>query len=72
MLCKEIILISWWLFPGEDAEEDEGDNPFSSIINPENEQLYIDDPKKALKGYFEREGMWSNGSYAFREVMIGP
>lgn len=68
MLCKEIILISWWLFPGEDAEEDEGD----SIINSENEQLYIDDPKKALKGYFEREGMWSNGSYAFREVMIGP
>ncbi|XP_071079378.1 kanadaptin-like [Haliotis cracherodii] len=41
----------------EDAEEANEDSPFmpSSII-PENEHLYIDDPKKALKGYFEREG----------------
>ncbi|XP_046545133.1 kanadaptin-like isoform X2 [Haliotis rubra] len=41
----------------EDAEEANEDSPFmpSSLI-PENEHLYIDDPKKALKGYFEREG----------------
>lgn len=45
-------------FAGEDAEEDEGENPFANIINnPENEKLYIDDPKKALKGFFEREGI---------------
>ena len=31
------------------------ENPFS-LDTPENEELYIDDPKKALKGYFEREG----------------
>lgn len=46
---------SWGI--GDDAEEDEGENPFANIINnPENEKLYIDDPKKALKGFFEREG----------------
>lgn len=45
-------------FVGDDAEEDEGENPFANIINnPENEMLYIDDPKKALKGFFEREGI---------------
>lgn len=45
-------------FVGDDAEEDEGENPFANIINnPENEKLYIDDPKKALKGFFEREGI---------------
>lgn len=46
------------IFVGDDAEEDEGENPFANIINnPENEKLYIDDPKKALKGFFEREGI---------------
>ena len=45
---------------GDDAQEEEGENPFANLINnPENEKLYIDDPKKALKGYFEREGTWS-------------
>ena len=44
---------------GDDAQEEEGENPFANLINnPENEKLYIDDPKKALKGYFEREGTW--------------
>ncbi len=31
------------------------ENPFA-LDEPENEDMYIDDPKKALKGYFEREG----------------
>ena len=31
------------------------ENPFA-LEEPENEALYIDDPKTALKGYFEREG----------------
>ena len=42
---------------GDDAagEPDMEENPFALDL-PENEELYIDDPKKALKGYFEREG----------------
>ena len=42
---------------GDDAaaEPDMEENPFS-LDTAENEELYIDDPKKALKGYFEREG----------------
>ena len=42
---------------GDDAvaEPNMDENPFS-LDAPENEDVYIDDPKKALRGYFEREG----------------
>ncbi|XP_033627027.1 kanadaptin-like [Asterias rubens] len=48
--------ISWGM--EEDAEDADamGDNPFAIMTQEEKEASYIKDPKKALRGYFEREG----------------
>lgn len=44
-------------FLGEDATEESEENPFTTAgLVPEHEHLYVDDPKKALKGFYEREG----------------
>ncbi|XP_075554872.1 kanadaptin [Dermacentor variabilis] len=46
--------VDWGL--GDDAEDEDpsSENPFAVAGN--NEDLYIDDPKKTLRGWFEREG----------------
>lgn len=36
--------------------EETEENPFANMA-PQHEHLYADDPKKALKGFYEREGM---------------
>ena len=52
------ICVSSFHFQGEDATEDAEENPFATAsLAPEHEHLYVDDPKKALKGFYEREGM---------------
>jgi len=45
--------VDWGMGEDADEEEDSKENPFAP---KENEQLYLDDPKKTLKGWFEREG----------------
>lgn len=45
---------SWGM--DDDAEDVSSQDLSATIIDPQNEDLYIEDPKKALRGYFEREG----------------
>lgn len=41
----------------EDAVEDESEeNPYSIEFQEDREAFYIKDPKKALQGFFDREG----------------
>lgn len=44
---------------GDDAEEeiDMEKNPFNVMSQAEKEASYMKDPKKTLRGYFEREGI---------------
>lgn len=50
-------MLAFVCFLGEDATEESEENPFiTASLVPEHEHLYVDDPKKALKGFYEREG----------------
>ncbi|CAH2256173.1 kanadaptin [Pelobates cultripes] len=56
---------------GDDAiEEDNDENPIAMEFQEEREALYMKDPKKALKGFFEREGEELEYEYEDRGLSI--
>jgi len=64
--------IDWGMSGGEAAadenENENEENPFAEDLNQVDESYYADDPKKALKLYFERE----NDELEYEMEELGP
>lgn len=58
--------IDWGMREDADEETDLTENPYATMAE---EELYLDDPKKTLRGWFEREGY--DLQYQVEEKRIG-
>ena len=64
-IFKSNLFVHISLFLGMDAEDDDddeepsADNPFAQETQEQREAAYIKDPKKTLRGFFEREGKFN-------------
>ncbi|XP_071963209.1 kanadaptin-like [Antedon mediterranea] len=61
--------ISWGMADDADAESDLSHNPFALDADDDKEAPYLKDPKKALRGFFEREDI--ELEYNVEEMGIG-
>jgi len=63
----QVMLLMMYLIDcsGDDAEADDSDEDSGMTVSaePTQEELYIEDPKKALRGFFEREGRYFYFTY---------
>jgi len=57
LTLHHLVCVLYVALPGEDAEEDEAEeNPIAIEFQDVQDAFYMKDPRKALQGFFDREG----------------
>lgn len=65
-------LWSWISLLADDAvaEDENEENPFSTEFQEDQEAAYLKDPKKALQGFYDREGLTLLTYFFFRVISL--